>query len=211
MRRCGFFLFLCVLVSPAWAADPDAFPDLNIHDAAAVREASRVLEEELKLAARPQTYVLIDLVIGAIHIKGRGVELHHMTIARSSAIGTTAMTGIFRLRARPPVARRKVDPRFTLEQEPISLADMPVQYELSFVPSLTVEVHPAADERPLLWPLAASRLWWRHIKEWARGWLSDPGPPHPYLQLTLSVEQAQSLAWSLVDGMPVLIRRQPEQ
>ncbi len=206
MRSCVVFLFLCVLVLPGWAGDPLAFPDLNLNDPGAVREASRVLEEELKLAARPQTYVIIDLAFGAIHIKGRGVELHRLAIARWSAAGTTAMTGTFRLHARPSVARRKVDPRITVEQEPISLADMPVQYPLSFVPSLTVEVHPAATDHPWLWSLASSRIWWRQMKEW-RAWLSDPGPPQPYLELTLSAEQAQSFAWSLVDGMPVVIRR----
>lgn len=210
MRRCVFFLFLCLSASPAWAADPDAFTDLNIHDAGAVREASRVLEEELKLAARPQTYVLIDLVIGAIHIKGRGVELHRMAIARWSATGTTSMTGTFRLQARPSVARRKVDPRIAVEHEPISIADMPVQYALSLVPSLTVEVHPAAIDHPWLWSLALSRIWWRHMKEW-RAWLSDRRPPQPCLELTLSAEQAQSFAWSLVDGMPVVIRRPADQ
>ena len=79
-------LLLCVSVSPGWAAEPDAFPDLNIHNAGAVREASRVLEEELKLAARPQTYVVIDLAPGAISIKGRGVQLHRMMISRWSAV-----------------------------------------------------------------------------------------------------------------------------
>lgn len=210
MRFCVVVLFLCVSVLPASAGDPGAFPDLNINDAGAVREASRVLEEELKLAARPQTYVVIDLVFGAIHIKSRGVELYRMTIARWSATGTTAMIGTFRLHARPSVTRRKVEPGITVEQEPISLADMPVQYEVSLVPSLTVEVHPAATDHPWLWSLASSRLWWRQMKEW-RAWLSDRGPPQPYLALTLSAEQAQSFAWSLVDGMPVVIRRLADQ
>ena len=200
-------LLLCVFGSPGWAAEPDAFPDLNIHNASEVREASRVLEEELKLAARPQTYVVIDLAAGAISIKGRGVELHRMMISRWSAVGAATMTGTFRVRARPPVTRRKVDPGIAVEQEPISLADMPVRYALLLAPALIVDVHPPLTENPWLWSLASSRILWRHMKDWALSRLSNPRPTDPYLELTLVGDEARSFAWSLVDGMPVLIRR----
>ncbi|MBD0315755.1 MAG: hypothetical protein ICV75_03600 [Nitrospiraceae bacterium] len=200
-------LLLCVSNVPVWGAEPSAFPDLHINDVGAVREASRVLEEELKLAARPQTYVVIDLAVGAISIKGRGVELHRMPISRWSAEGVAAMTGTFRVRARPPVTRRKVDPGIVVEQEPISLADMPVRYELLLAPLLTVGVHPPLTENPWLWSLASSHRLWGHMKNWAWGWLNDPGPTHPYLELALVAEEARSFAWSLVDGMPVVIRR----
>jgi hypothetical protein len=194
-------------MSPGWTAEPDAFPDLNINDAVAVREASRVLEEELKLAARPQTYVVIDLAVGAISMKARGVQLHRMTISRWSAAGASAMTGTFRVLGRPAVTRRKIDPGLAVEQAPISLEDMPVRYELSLAPFLIVDVHPPLTENPWLWSLSSSRILWRHMKEWALSWLSDPRPAQPYLELTLLAEDARSFAWSLVDGMPVLIRR----
>jgi hypothetical protein len=206
MRLCVVVFFLCLLAAPIRAADLEVFPDLNIQDAAALQEASRVLAEELKLAAKPQTYVVVDLVLNSIHIKGRGIELHRIPVAGWSATLTTGMTGTFRLRARPSVVRRKIDPTATVEQEPISLADMPVQYDVSFSPSMTLEVLPAARERPLLWSLGSGRMWWRQLQRWAGAWLRTAGPADPYLQVTLSTAQAQSLAWALVDGMPFVIR-----
>ena len=114
------------------------------------------------------------------------------------------------MRARPPVMRRKVDPGIAVEQEPISLADMPVQYELLLAPALIVDVHHPLTENPWLWSLASSRILWRHMKDWALSRLSDPRPTDPYLELTLVGYEARSIAWSLVDGMPVLIRRPPD-
>mgnify|MGYP003498918585 FL=1 len=44
-----------LLSTPGWAAEGEVFPDLDINDPVALQEGSRVLEEELKLAARAQT------------------------------------------------------------------------------------------------------------------------------------------------------------
>lgn len=211
MRLCAVLLLLCIFPGPTRAADLEAFPDLNLHDPAALQEASRVLEEELKLAARAQTYALIDLATQSVHIKGRGIKLQQIPIGGWSATSTALMTGTFRLLARPAVVRRKIDPNNTVEQEPISLSDMPVQYELAFIPSLAIEVIPAASDHPLLWSWASSRMWWRRLKEWGNTWLAAPAPPQPYLQATMSSENAQSFAWALVDGMPVIIRRATSQ
>ena len=140
-------LFLAV---PGWAAEGDLFPDLDMNNPSVLREASRVLEEELKLAARPQTYLLIDFVSEAIQIKARGVELHRLPIAAWSVTGFPRLTGTFRLTARPSVIRRKIDPSATTEQEPISLTDMPVEYRLSFTPAMTIEVEASAEDLSLI-------------------------------------------------------------
>ena len=73
------------LASVSWAAEQDVIPALDTTNPAALQEATRVLEEEIKLAARPQTYVVIDLEAKAILIKSRGVELHHLPIESWSA------------------------------------------------------------------------------------------------------------------------------
>jgi hypothetical protein len=207
MSLCAILLLLSFATS-SWAKDIEAFPDLNLNDPSSLQEASRVLEEELKLAARPQTYILIDLVTRTIQIKGRGVELHRIPIATWSAKSPQDLKGIHRLIARPPVVRRKIDPSATIEQEPISLADMPVDYALSFTPPLAIDVIPAAGDNPLQGIVSSGKTWWRNLKNWGGSFLTDQSATQgPHLQLTLSVEQAQSLAWSLVDGMPLVIRR----
>ncbi|MDO9119502.1 MAG: hypothetical protein Q7U39_16195 [Nitrospira sp.] len=197
--------------APGWAAEGEAFSDLDMNDPVALQEGSRVLEEELKLAARPQTYLLMDLVSGVIQIKARGVELHRLPIAAWTATELPRLTGIFRLTARPPVVRRKIDPSATTEQEPISLSDMPTEYRLSFAPAMTIDVESAGEQGALGWIHATSRKAWKQFGLWKQhlGGVQSSSAA-PTLSITLSSEQAQSLAWSTVDGMPVVIRRPSE-
>lgn len=204
-------LFLVVSFAtpiPIWAADGEPFSDLNVNDPLSLHEANRVLEEELRLAARPQTYLLIDLVSPSIHVKARGVTLHRIPIRSWSARSSDLMTGVFRILARPAVNRRKIDPTTTVEQEPISLADMPVQYHMSCTPELTLAVLPTASDHPFQWTLISSQIWWQQLKDWGQALFGGAQDARrPYLRLTLATDQARSLAWSLVDGMPVVIRR----
>jgi len=196
---------------PGWAAEGEVFPDLDINDPVALQEGSRVLEEELKLAARPQTYLFIDLVSGVIQIKARGVDLHRIPIAAWTVTELPRLTGTFRLTARPPVIRRKIDPSATTEQEPISLSDMPTEYRLSFTPAMTMDVESAAEQGAMGWIHATSRKVWKRLRIWRQqlGGVQSPSEA-PTISLTLSSEQAQSLAWSMVNGMPVIIRRPAE-
>lgn len=212
------FMSLSIILSavlffpvPGWAAEGEVFPDLDINDPVVLQEGSRVLEEELKLAARPQTYLLIDLVSGVIQIKARGVDLHRLPIAAWTVTELPRLTGTFRLTARPPVVRRKIDPAATTEQEPISLSDMPTEYRLSFTPPMTMEVESATEQGAMGWIQATSRKAWKQLRAWKQrlAGIHSPGEAST-ISLTLSSEQAQSLAWSTVDGMPVVIRRPSE-
>lgn len=208
MTFCALVVLLLTLSPSSRAADPEPFPDLRRDDPAALQEATRVLEEEIKLAARPHTYVLIDLVRRTIEIKSRGLVLHAIPIEQWQASGSARLSGTFRLLARPAVVRRKIDPNAAVEQDPISLGDMPVRYDLAYTPALTVEVLPAAGEHPWHWTLSTGRAWWRRLQQWGTGLIGGPAASAPpSLRLTLSADQARSLAWSLVDGMPLLIRR----
>ena len=208
MSLCAIFFLVLSFTTPSWAAEGEAFADLSLNDPRALQEASRVLEEELQLAARPQTYLLIDLVARTIQIKGRGVELHRIPILTWSATLLQDMTGIRRLIARPAVVRRKIDPAATIEQEPISLADMAVDYALSFTPPLMINVESAPGDNPFQSLLISGKTWWRNVKDWGMTILTNqPTAQTAHLSLAISTEQAQSLAWSLVDGMPLVIRR----
>ena len=207
MKLCAI-LILFVFTAPSWGKELEAFPDLQLNDAQGLKEATRVLEEELKLAARPQTYVLIDLVGSTIQIKGRGIGLHQIPIIRWSAELRNELKGIHRLVARPSVVRRKIDPGAAGEQEPISLADMPTDYVLSFSPAMTIAVVPSTVGESLLHSAAIlGKSWWHNVQYWTSSLFSDSSSTTPHLQLTISVDHAQSLAWSLVDGMAVVIRR----
>ncbi|MBS0183510.1 MAG: hypothetical protein JSS39_14005 [Nitrospira sp.] len=208
MNLCAI-LVLLVFTTSSWGKDIEAFPDLNLNNPNELKEATRVLEEELKLAARPQTYLLIDLGGGTIHIKGRGIGLHQIPIIAWSGGSREGLKGIHRLVARPPVVRRKIEPGAGVEQEPISLADMPVDYVLSFSPSLSVTVVPSvASDNLFQSALLLVKVGWRNVKDWTGSFISDrSSEPMSHLRLTLSMDHAQSLAWSLVDGMAVVIRQ----
>lgn len=202
---------LLFLAAPGWAAEGEVFPDLDINNPSALQEGSRVLEEELKLAARPQTYLLVDLVAGSILIKARGVDLHRLPIVAWSVTELPRLAGTFRLIARPPVIRRKIDPSVTTEQEPISLSDMPTEYRLAFTPAMTMDIESSADEGAVAWIQAVRQKVWKRLRTWGQQWGSaQPQVDAPTINLTLSGEQAQSLAWSSVDGMVVIIRRPAE-
>lgn len=208
MSLCAVFLLLVLLNTTSQAEEIGAFTDLNFSHPGSLQEATRVLEEEVKLAARPQAYLLIDLVAGTIHIKARGIDLHRIPIDAWSFKAQEAIKGTHRLIARPPILRRKIDPTASIEQEPISLADMPINYTLAFAPTLTIEVVPSGDNNPFHWIESRRKTWWREILRWTASLSTDqPSLPSPYLRLEINAEQAQSLAWSVVNDMPLVVRR----
>lgn len=214
MNLCAiFFLLLISVATPGWAKDVQTFPDLNLNDGRALKEATRVLEEEVKLAAHPHTYVLVDLATRTIHIKGRGVDLHQIPIISWSSTSLDQLKGTHKLTARPPVVRRKIEPGAGAEQEPISVADMPVDYVLTFTPPLTITVIPSAQSDHLLQGMVfLSKAWWRQTKTWASTLFTDRSSKQSaHLQLTIAGEHAQSFAWSLVDGMALVIRRSTDK
>lgn len=211
MNLCAL-LILLIFTSPSWGKDVETFPDLDLSDGRALKEATRVLEEEVKLAARPQTYVLIDLVASQVQIKGRGVGLLHIPIIAWTAESKEDLKGVHKLVARPSVVRRKINPGAATEQEPISLADMPTDYVLSFTPAMTIRVVPSAtSEHPVQSLVNLGKAWWHGLANWTTGLLADQSSKSPHLQLTITADHAQSLAWALVDGMAVVIRRTPDK
>jgi hypothetical protein len=200
---------LLSLASVSWAAEQDVIPALDTTNPAALQEATRVLEEEIKLAVRPQTYVVIDLEAKAILIKSRGVELHHLPIESWSASHLSQLATAYRLRERPPVNRRKIDPVAEAdEQAPISLADMPTMFTLQFSPPLAILVLSHTDGNPWQWATQRGRAWWHRLKSWGFTLYTGGKPASsPSLHLIISLDHAQSLAWTVTEGMPFLIRR----
>ncbi len=212
MRPCiRPLLGLAWLFVAAWSAVFPCPVDA-IEDPASLREAIRVLQEELRLAAKPQIYLLLDLPAKAVVIKGRGIELHRFPIL-AWRVSTSELLGtVFRLRRRPPIIRPKAAIAENPQQDPIELKDMPVAFALRFDPPLTIWIAPPARENPWRWASSRGEEWWTRLRSWAATLLStDPPDPEPSLRLTLSTDDARSLAWSVTDGLPVLIvRSHPE-
>lgn len=209
-RSASFVRFFVLLLStlPAGATEPENVFGIDLNDPAALQEATRILAEEVKLAARPQTYVIVDLVDRAVVIKGRGAELHRFPIEQWSASHLAEVSTTFRLQARPPVTRRKIEPSAGGDQPPVSLDDMPTDFTLTFSPSFLLAVHPSATADFWRWLRFTLREWWVWLKNWIRTLATGKEPaPQPVLRLTLTPHHAQSLAWTVTEGMPFLIRR----
>ena len=172
-----------------------------------LREANRLLEDEIRLASSPQVYLLLDLTQQMLLIKARGLELHRLPVQGWEVSRAGWPSGIYRLHARPPVDRPKSKPGSDPMASVIELDDMPGEYDLQFDPPLRILMTPPARERPFLW--ARSRL-----REWLGQSPTPEAPakdgkrrPAAWLRLVLAVRDVRALAWSLTDGMPLLIGR----
>jgi hypothetical protein len=203
-----FLALLLLSTLPAWATESENVFGIDLNDPVALQEANRVLAEEVKLAARPQTYAIVDLVDHAVLIKGRGVELHRFLIEHWTASHLAEASTTFRLQARPPVTRRKIEPAAGGDQPPVSLDDMPTDFTLTFSPAFFMVVHPSATDDFWRWLRFTLREWWNWLRGWTHRLATGTEPPSPpILRLTLTPQHAQSLAWTVTEGMPFLIRR----
>ena len=167
-------------------------------DRQAIEEANTLLREEIKLAARPHTYLLIDMHHGVVLVKARGIELHRLPLLSWQTRTGVPPAGLFRLTVRPPVDRPRTKPGEDATEHPIEVSDMPAEFQLVLEPSLIVAVGPPAQSHPWLWARGLAREWWK--RAFSKGSIS-------WLRVVLPPESARSLAWSVTDGMPVLIGR----
>jgi hypothetical protein len=207
------WLAVCALVIPCYveplqasSPTPSATPK-----PADVAERNHLLEQELRLAARPQTYLVLDLQTGQLLIKASGLELHRLVIASWATSEFDRLVGPFFLKARPPILRTKSGPVDDPSAKPIELSDMPSMFELPFDPPLVVSVE--ASTHGSVWVRLRSRVvgWWHSLTRLSRS-LSDSSRSTedlypPMVSLALAEEDAQSLAWTVTDGMPLLILR----
>jgi len=205
----AFFFFavgLYAFISPPFVLAGQALPG-STNDTAAIIEANRLLEEELKLAARPHIYMVLDLAEDVILIKSRGIELHRLLIADWRQRGAGSLTGVFRLRARPSVNRPKAASTDTASIPAIDLQTMPDRYNLVFDPDLIISVGQTARERPWPWMKGLAQEWWARLASMLGITLDTDGAAIVRVHLTLAQETARSLAWIMTDGMPLIIGR----
>lgn len=206
-----FLMIWAVLVAvpslwgTAQAQPPGGRPDRPA-EAARFHEANRLLEEEIKLAAHPRIYLLLDLSVPALLVKGRGLVLYRIPVTAWSVAGKTVPRGLYRLRDRPPVDRPQAQPGTDPTANPIDLSDMPGEYELFWDPPLRIAVSPPAKEQPWLWTRSYIRHWWRRIIG-LRGRAEEPAAAagRAQLRLVLPLEAARSLAWTVTEGIPLLV------
>jgi len=190
---------LAVVLCPAvFGADMRAQqPDASA-ERQALLEANKTLQEEIALATRPQTYVVVDVARGLLLLKARGVEMHRLPVLAWRSSEDRPPVGVFRLTTRPPVDRPKARLGEDATEHPIEVDDMPAEYHLVLEPALTMAVAPPIQDQPWLWFRSLLRWWWTRAVSGGSG---------SWLHLTLRQDSARSLAWSVTEGMPFLIGR----
>lgn len=201
MRHRRFFIaaFLAVACFASSLAAEVPAPRRNPEtERRALLEANTVLQDEIKLAARPQTYLLVDVQQRVVLVKARGVEIHRLPLLSWRARGDQPPVGLFRLTARPPVDRPKARPGEDATEHPIEVSDMPAEYQLILEPSVVVAIGPPVQDHPWLWIRGLMREEWNRV--FSKG-------SSQWLRLVLPPASARSLAWSVNEGMPVLIGR----
>lgn len=199
---CGVLL----LSPPAWGAPPAAAPGERA-PVVAIQADTRLLEQEVQLAARSQIYLIVDLAEHAILIKGRGLELHRLPILSWRGTGDASPLIPYRLRTRPPVIRPTAAGGPAAEIDPIELEDMPAAYELQFDPPLIIAVSPPPREGFWLWSKSLAVEAWGRLSAGVAALAGSGEPSPPRLRLALTRDGAQSLAWAVTESMPLLIRR----
>jgi len=167
-------------------------------------EANKVLQEEIKLAARPQPYVFLDLAQHTVFIKTRGVELHRLPLLGWQVTSGSLPIGACRLTTRPSVSRPQAKPGEDATEHPVELADMPAAYQVLCDPPLLLSVIPPLRDHPGAWLAGTIHEWWLRSLSRVRTALTA-APARPSLRLTLSKESAQALAWTATDGMPIVV------
>lgn len=195
---------------PLHASSPSSAAATTLNSAD-IAERNRLMEQELRLAARPQTYLVLDLQTGHLLIKARGLELYRLALSSWVTPEFDRLASPFSLKARPPIPRTKSGPPGDSAAKPIELSDMPNTFDLSFDPPLVVSVE--ASTHRSAWVRLRSRMvaWWHSLTRVSRSFTetnrsTDDVQP-PMLSLSLAEEDAQSLAWTAMDGMPLLILR----
>jgi len=170
---------LLIVLGPALALATGSLPDgpsaqslRATGDRQAIEEANTLLREEIKLAARPQTYLLIDIHHGVVLVKARGIELRRLPLLSWRASSDVPPAGLFRLTVRPPVDRPRTRPGEDATEHPIEVSDMPAEYQLVLEPPLIVAVRPPALSHPWLWARGLAREWWkRAFSKGSSSWL----------------------------------------
>ncbi|HET7059415.1 MAG TPA: hypothetical protein VFI05_11800, partial [Nitrospiraceae bacterium] len=113
----------------------------------------------------------------------------------------------FRLRGRPSVTRPKAAPADTASIPAIELRTMPDRYDLLFDPGLIISIGQTARERPWPWAKDLAYEWWARVAPMFGIAIEADSAAAVWVHLTLSQETAQSLAWIMTDGMPLIIGR----
>ena len=211
------FLFVFIWCSNALSDDSN-IPDIN-----KIRRETRLLELEAKAAAKPATYVVLDLAKKKIYLKIRGVILKEFDIVDSDTIGIGQLDESYSLvnvkaifapkrkEIKPPDQKKEEKTSSTTQEaDSYSIEDMPSNYTLILNKGLSISVSQHFKGNFLLSPLnyinkKMGRLWnsskllWSYLKK----------TPFIKILAVMRKDDARAFYWALPEKAEFIIIGQP--
>ena len=209
------FLFVFIWCSNALSDDSN-IPDIN-----KISMENRLLELEAKAAAKPVTYVVLDLISKKMYLKIRGVTLKEFDIADSDTIGIGQLDEFYSLvtvkaifapkrkEIKPPAQKKEEKPASTTQEaDSYSVGDMPSNYTLIFDKGLSISISQHFKGGFLLSILNyinkkmgklwnSSKLLWSHLKK----------TPFIKILVVMSKDDAHAFYWALPEKADFIIIR----
>ncbi len=210
-----FTLLLFIFLSLGTALSDDS----NIQDINKIRRETRLLELEAKAAAKPVTYVVLDLAKKKIYLKIRGVILKEFDIVDSDTIGIGQLDESYSLvnvkaifapkrkEIKPPDQKKEEKPSSTTQEiDSYNVEDMPSNYTLILDKGLSISVSQHFKGNFLLSTLnyinkKISRLWnsskllWSYLKK----------TPFIKILAVMSKDDARAFYWALPEKADFII------
>jgi hypothetical protein len=196
---------------------------LSAQDPRVLNEQNRRLENELSLARKPVSYMVIDLESKTVTLRSRGMILKTWGVYKFKTWGKpipdqavklvkkTALSNPKRANITPgqEETRKKTDEKKdTFDIGTLELKDMPVHYNLVFEGNVRILVRPRTKRFwPALLNIEKSVSWLTYLP-FKTVWSSLRGKSFTQIELVIGSEKdAQGIYWSFLDGHGTLIYR----
>lgn len=206
-------LALLLNADGAWGAPVPAGP------AALAREA-RALEAEIRMAAKPSIYFILDARDSQLLVKAAGLTLKAMPITHLTHWGSAVAFRPHSLAAkstlipprRPtirPAEKKPEDAEATVTPaqalDVLEVTDMPARYHLTLSRGLGIAVRPEPDGFFARLGAAADRVAWHLARPLPTLWHWALGRPYTALYVRLAAPDARALYWAVADGAELLV------
>ncbi len=182
---------------------------------------SKLLENELTLARKAASYVIINLQDKSISLKAKGIVLRKWDIQRSKLWGRPLDSVIYKMikksalsqPQRPDITpgqeeKKSIDPgkKDTFDLGVLELKDMPIHYDLTFNESISISVRPKTKR---FWPSlvnSGKTISWFTYLPIKTIWHVLKKRPFTEIEIVMKSEKdAQGVYWSFLDGQSTII------
>lgn len=194
---------------------------LKAQNAGAGDEQNKLLENELTLARKAASYVIINLQDKGISLKAKGIVLRKWDIQSSKSWGRPVGHVLYKMTKKSALSQPK-RPDITPGQEEkktedkekkeafdlgvLELKDMPIHYDLSFDENISISVRPKTKK---FWPslinIRKTISWFTYLPV-KTIWHVLKKKPFTEIEIVMKNEKdAQGVYWSFLDGQSTII------